>query len=643
MSKKSKTTRTKARSEYTAAQIQVLEGLEPVRKRPAMYIGSTDQAGIHQLVIEIVNNSIDEALVGACDRIEVILNKDNSVTVIDNGRGIPVEEMPRFKKSALEIVMTKLHAGAKFGEGGYKVSGGLHGVGSSVVNALSEWMKAEVKRDGKLWIQEYRRGAPKAKVKSIGKIPADEAGITVTFLPDKKIFGRTITPDFGFLSERFRQFAYLTRGLFIKIEDKVSGRENSYLFEGGIRSYVEAINRKKKPLHQSFYTHQVANGVDTEIALQYNDGFVGNVFCFANNVFNSEGGAHLTGFRSGLTRTLNDFAREKNLLKEGEGNLSGEDVREGLTAVVSVRLDVKNLQFEGQTKAKLGNAEVKPAVETTLREKLYEFLEENPQIAQKIFQKGVLASKARLAARAARETVLRKGILEGLSLPGKLADCQEEDPNLAEIFIVEGDSAGGSAKQGRDRRTQAILPLRGKILNVEKSRLDKMLEHSSIRDLIIALGMGIGEEFDIEKLRYGKIIIMTDADVDGQHIETLLLTLFFRYMRLLIERGHMHLAQPPLYKVTRGKEGIYVYTDQEKEAMLKKMPGASIQRFKGLGEMNPEQLWETTMNPATRTLKLVTIEDAQKADEIFTTLMGEEVPPRKKFIQTHALKAELDI
>lgn len=630
-------------SEYTAAQIKVLEGLEPVRKRPAMYIGSTDQTGIHRLVIEIVNNSIDEALVGACDQIEVILNKDSSVTVIDNGRGIPVEEMPRFKKSALEIVMTKLHAGAKFGEGGYKVSGGLHGVGASVVNALSEWMRVEVKRDGKLWAQEYERGAPKTKVKLVGRVPADETGTIVTFRSDRQIFGKEIASDFTFLSERFKQFAYLTRGLFIRIKDEISDRENSYFFEGGIRSYVEAINRNKKLLHPPFYTHQLANGVDLEIALQYNDGFAENVFCFANNIFNSEGGTHLTGFRAGLTRTLNDFVREKGFLKEGEENLSGDDVREGLTAVISVKLDVKNLQFEGQVKAKLGNAEVKPVVESVLHEKFYEFLEENPQAAQKIIQKGTLAAKARLAARAARESVLRKGVLEGLGLPGKLADCQEEDPNLAEIFIVEGDSAGGSAKQGRDRRTQAILPLWGKILNVEKSRLDKMLEHQAIRDLIIALGMGIGEEFDISRLRYGKVISMTDADIDGEHIKALLLTLFFRYMRPLIEQGHIFLAQPPLYKIARGKETAYVYNDREKEEVLAKMPGATVQRFKGLGEMNPGQLWETTMNPATRTLKLITIEDAQKADETFTMLMGEEVPPRKKFIQTHALKADLDV
>jgi len=633
----------KVKSEYTAAQIKVLEGLEPVRKRPAMFIGSTDQSGIHQLAIEIVNNSIDEALVGACDQIEVALNEDHSTTVEDNGRGIPVEEMPRFKKSALEIVMTKLHAGAKFGEGGYKVSGGLHGVGASVVNALSEWMRVEVKRNGKLWVQEYERGVPKTKVKPVGKVSPEETGTIVTFRPDRQIFGKTIGADFDFLSERFKQFAYLTRGLLIRIKDKVSNRQNSYFFEGGIRSYVEAINRNKKPLHPTFYTHQQIEGIDLEISLQYNDGFAENVFCFANNIFNTEGGTHLTGFRAGLTRTLNDFGKEKGLLKEGEENLSGEDVREGLTAVVSVKLDVKDLQFEGQTKAKLGNAEVKPAVETVLREKLYEFLEENPHVAQRIIQKGALATKARLAARAARESVIRKGVLGGLGLPGKLADCQEEDPNLAEIFLVEGESAGGSAKQGRDRRTQAILPLWGKILNVEKSRLDKMLEHPAIRDLIIALGMGIGEEFDISRLRYGKVISMTDADIDGQHIKTLLLTLFFRYMRPLIEQGHIFLAQPPLYKITRGKESVYVYTDQEKGTVLERMPGASVQRFKGLGEMNPGQLWETTMNPGTRTLKLVTIEDAQKADEIFTALMGEEVPPRKKFIQTHALKAELDV
>jgi DNA gyrase subunit B len=630
-------------SQYTAAQIQVLEGLEPVRKRPAMYIGTTDLAGVHHLVIEIVNNAIDEALVGACSKIELTIEKDNSITVYDDGRGIPVEEMPRFKKSALEIVMTKLHAGGKFGEGGYKVSGGLHGVGSSVVNALSEWMRVEVKRDGKLWVQEYKRGVPKEKVKAVGKVPADETGTVIKFLPDKKIFKRGVSADFNFLADRVRQFAYLTRGLLIKITDERSQEERSYIFEGGIRSYVESINRNKKGLHQPFYAQQVIEGIDVELALQYNDGYAENTFCFTNNIFNAEGGTHLTGFRSGLTRTLNDFARLKNQIKEGDGNLSGEDVREGLTAVVSVRLDIKNLQFEGQTKSKLGNAEVKPAVEAVLREKLREFLEENPKTAQKIVQKGAIAAKARLAARAARETVLRKGVLEGLGLPGKLADCQEESPEKAEIFIVEGDSAGGSAKQGRDRKSQAILPLWGKILNVEKSRLDKMLEHQAIRDLIIALGMGIGEEFDIERIRYGKIIIMTDADVDGEHIKTLLLTLFFRYMRPLIEHSHIYLAQPPLFKVTRGKETQYVYSDREKDKALEKMLNAQVQRFKGLGEMNPSQLWETTMNPTSRTLKLVTIEDAQRADETFTMLMGEEVPPRKKFIQTHALKAELDV
>ncbi len=629
--------------DYTAAQIQVLEGLEPVRKRPAMYIGSTDQAGLHHLAVEIINNSIDEALVGACDQIEITLNKDGSITIGDNGRGIPVEPHPKYKVSALELAMTKLHAGAKFGEGGYKVSGGLHGVGSSVVNALSEWMRVEVKRSGKLWMQEYCRGKPKAPVKAIGKVSADETGTVVTFLPDKQIFGKEISADFNFLSERCRQFAYLTRSLYFKIKDGVNDRENAYFFEGGIRSFVETLNRNKKPLHPPFYTNKVERKVNIEIALQYNEGYTENVLAFTNNIFNPEGGTHLTGFRTGLTRTLNDFAREKGLLKESDDNLSGEDIREGLTAIISVRLDVKDLQFEGQTKVKLGNPEVKPAVETALREKLYEFLDETPQAAQKIIQKGVIASKARLAARAARESVIRKGILEGLGLPGKLADCQEEDPNLAEIFIVEGDSAGGSAKQARDRKFQAILPLWGKGLNVEKSRLDKVLEQRNTRDLIMALGMGIGDEFDMAKLRYGKIIIMTDADVDGQHIETLHLTFFFRYMCELIKQGHIYLAQPPLFKVTRGKESVYVSSEEERKAALERMPEAQVQRFKGLGEMNPEQLWETTMNPATRTLKLVTIEDAQKADETFTMLMGEEVPPRKNFIQAHALKAELDV
>ncbi len=627
---------------YTAAQIQVLEGLEPVKKRPGMYIGSTDQSGLHHLVLEIINNSIDEALVGACDRIETAINEDGSVTVIDNGRGIPVDPIPRFKTSALEIVMTKLHAGGKFGEGGYKVSGGLHGVGSSVVNALSEHMKVEVKRDGKLWIQEYKRGEPLYKVKQAGKADKGDTGTVITFTPDNKVFG-ALSTDFGFLAERVREFAYLTKGVFFRVEDKRTKEEANYYFEGGIRSFVESLNRNKQPLHKAFYTHEMRDEIDVEIALQYNDGYTETILCFANNILNPGGGAHLTGFRAGLTRTVNDFAKEKGIVKDGDGTLAGEDVREGLTAVVSVKLDIKNLQFEGQTKDKLGNAEVRPVVEQILREKLYEFLGETPAAAQKIVQKGVLAAEARLAARAARETVLRKGVMDGLGLPGKLADCQTEDPDEAELFIVEGDSAGGSAKQARDRKFQAILPLWGKGLNVEKSRLDKILDHQGTRDLVTAIGMGIGEEFDMERLRYGKVILMSDADVDGSHITTLHLTLFFRYMRPLVETGRVYLAQPPLYKVTRGKETAYAFSDREKEELLNKMPGGTVQRFKGLGEMNPSQLWETTMDPKTRTLKRITVEDAQKADETFTKLMGAEVPPRKRFIQTHALMAELDV
>lgn len=629
-------------SDYTAAQIQVLEGLEPVRKRPGMYIGSTDVNGLHHLILEIVNNSIDEALVGACTRIDVTLNTDGTITVADNGRGIPVDIMPKFKTSALEIVMTKLHAGGKFGEGGYKVSGGLHGVGASVVNALSEHLKVEVKRDGKLWVQEYSRGNPLSKVKAVGNVPAGETGTTITFLPDKEIFGKEVHPSFDFLAERLKQFAFLTRGVFFRLVDTQTGQEANYFFEGGIRSFVEALNRNKHPLHPSFYLHENRDGVDVEIALQYNEGYNEIVLCFANNIYNPGGGTHLTGFRAGLTRTLNDFGREKGMIKEKD-EVTGDDVREGLTAVVSVKLDIKNLQFEGQTKDKLGNAEVKPVVEQVLREKLFEFLEETPAAAGKMIQKGLLAAEARLAARAARETVLRKGVLEGLGLPGKLADCQTEDPAEAELFIVEGDSAGGSAKQGRDRKFQAILPLWGKILNVEKSRLDKMLEHPGIRDLIIAIGMGVGEEFDMTKLRYGKVISMSDADVDGSHIATLILTLFFRYMRPLIESGHIYLAQPPLFRVSRGKDVAYAFTEGERDALVGKMPGATVQRFKGLGEMNADQLWETTMDPKTRTLKQVTIEDATRADETFTMLMGEEVPPRKRFIQTHALAAQLDI
>ena len=628
---------------YTAAQIQVLEGLDPVRKRPGMYIGSTDINGLHHLALEIVNNSIDEALVGAADRIDVTINEDNSITVVDNGRGIPVDVMPKFKTSALEIVMTKLHAGGKFGEGGYKVSGGLHGVGSSVVNALSEHMRVEVKKDGKLWVQEYKRGTPLYKVKEAGKVPADETGTLVTFKPDPEIFGKETAAEFGFLTDHLRQFAYLTKGVFFNLLDKRRDEEASYYFEGGIRSFVESINRNKKPLHEPFYMHEQREGVDVEISLQYNEGYNEVVLCFTNNIHNPGGGTHLTGFRAGLTRTLNDFSKEKGTIKSGDETLTGEDVREGLTAVISVKLDIKNLQFEGQTKDKLGNAEVRPVVEQVLREKLLEFLEETPSAAQKVIQKGVLAAEARMAARAARETVLRKGLLEGIGLPGKLADCQVEDPAEAELFIVEGDSAGGSAKQARDRRFQAILPLWGKGLNVEKSRLDKILEHQGTRDLIMAIGMGIGEEFEMEKLRYGKIIIMSDADVDGSHITALHLTLFFRYMRALVEAGHIYLAQPPLFKVIRGKTAAYAFSDKERDQLLKEMEGAKVQRFKGLGEMNPEQLWETTMNPETRTLKRIGVEDAQKADETFTMLMGEEVPPRKRFIQTHALAAELDV
>ena len=642
-SKKSARIKANVSNQYTAAQIQVLEGLDPVRKRPGMYIGSTDINGLHHLVLEIVNNSIDEALAGACDRIDVTINENNSITVVDNGRGIPVEVIPKFKISALEIVMTKLHAGGKFGEGGYKVSGGLHGVGSSVVNALSEYMRVEVKRDSKLWVQEYKRGVPSTKVKAEGSVPASDTGTLVTFTPDKKVFGNDISVDFNFITDRIRQLAYLTKGVFFHINDQRTDQEANYFFEGGIKSFVESLNRNKQGLHEPFYTHEHRKGIDVEIALQYNEGYNEIVLCFANTVYNSGGGTHLTGFRAGLTRTINDFSKERGTIKDGGKTLTGDDVREGLTAVVSVKLDIKNLQFEGQTKNKLGNAEVRPIVEQVLREKLYEFLGETPSAAQRIVQKGVLAAEARLAARAARETVLRKGILEGLGLPGKLADCQTEDPDEAELYIVEGDSAGGTAKQARDRRFQAILPLWGKGLNVEKSRLDKILEHQGTRDLIMAIGMGIGEDFDLSKLRYGKVIIMNDADVDGSHIMALHLTLFFRYMRPLIDSGHVYLAQPPLFKVTRGKTSAYAFSEEKRAELLKEMPGATVQRFKGLGEMNPDQLWETTMDPKTRTLKRITIEDAQKADETFTMLMGVEVPPRKRFIQTHALKAELDI
>jgi len=641
---------------YQAEEIKVLEGLEPVRKRPGMYIGSVDEYGLHHLVTEIVNNSVDEALAGRCNRIEVTLNQDGSVVVADNGGGIPVEVKPEYGKSALELVMTKLHAGAKFGGHTYKISGGLHGVGSSVVNALSEWMEVIVLRDGKIYRQKYSRGTPTTDVEEttpeetqISEYWSDwqgplTRGTVVSFLPDAEIF-TTTKLNYEVLEDQYREYAYLTPGLTIKINDRRNGeRSHTFYFEGGIRSMVENLNRRKRALHPPIYFSGEENGITTEVALQWAEGFPQNILTFANNIKNLGGGTHLTGLKSGLTRAINDYARKEKLIDEKEENLSGDDVREGLSAVVSVKMNADKIQFEGQTKTKLGNSEVQSIVASLVYNKLGEFFEENPRIARKIIEKAVVAAKARVAARKARETVIRKGALEGAGLPGKLADCSESDPELAELFIVEGDSAGGSAKQGRDRRYQAILPLRGKILNVEKARLDKMLKHAELKDLIIALGTGIGEAFERENLRYKKLIIMCDADVDGKHIETLLLTFFFRYFRELIEEGYLYIAQPPLYKMTSGKKEAWVYDDAQRKALEEEWTGKiNIQRYKGLGEMNPSQLWETTMNPENRILKRVTIEDAQKADAVFSKLMGEDVTPRKRFIQTRAREAELDI
>jgi DNA gyrase subunit B len=673
-----------AEQKYGAEQIQVLEGLEPVRKRPGMYIGSTDVRGLHHLVWEIVDNSIDEAMAGHANTILVTLNDDGSITVEDNGRGIPVDMHPTAKKSALEVVLTTLHAGGKFGgEGsGYKVSGGLHGVGSSVVNALSVYMKAEVHRDGFSYMQEYKRGKPQADVKKLGK--SEKHGTIITFQPDGEIFD-TLEFSLETMLTRFRQQAYLTKGITIGVLDAravrpeldlVFPRLYRFSFEGGIGAYVLHLNDSKEKIGTPISFEKDTPDGQVEVALQYTQTFQEHVLSFANNIHTAEGGHHLTGFKAALTRTINAYARKYELLKEKEDNLTADDVREGLTAVISVRL--REPQFEGQTKAKLGNAEMKTAVETVVNEQLSLYMEENPSEAKEIVGKCLLAARARLAARAARDSVIRKGALEGMTLPGKLADCQSRDPSQSELFIVEGDSAGGSAKQGRKREFQAILPLRGKILNVEQARLDKMLANNEIKALIIAMGVGVGEVKDLSKLRYHRIVIMTDADVDGAHIRTLLLTLLYRYFPELIENGHIYIAQPPLYKIQRGKDMRYAFNDEEKEIILKDMgvsndevsespeegeepaaeeaegetskkaakksAKASIQRYKGLGEMNADQLFDTTMDPEQRTLLKVTLDDAEKADAIFTTLMGSEVAPRRKFIQTHAKSVkDLDI
>lgn len=622
------------RKKYDENDIQVLEGLEAVRRRPGMYIGSTGPKGLHHLVYEVVDNSIDEALAGYCKNILVIINRDNSITVEDDGRGIPVKIHPKVGKPAVEVALTMLHAGGKFGGQGYKVSGGLHGVGVSVVNALSEWLEVEVKRDGRVYYQRYQRGQAITPLTEGGEVSS--TGTKITFKPDRKVF-EEIEFNYETLSQRLRELAFLNRGLRIELIDKRENRSNVFQFEGGIVSFVEYLNRKKDVLHKDpIYIQMEKDNCHVEIALQYNTTYVENIFSYANNINTVEGGTHLSGFKAALTRTINDYARKYNLLKENNENLTGEDIREGLTAVISVKL--LDPQFEGQTKTKLGNSEMRGIVDSIVSEGLSMFLEENPSVARKIVEKAISAARAREAARKAKELTRRKNALENTSLPGKLADCTEKDPQNAELYLVEGDSAGGSAKQGRDRKFQAVLPLRGKIINVEKARLDKILANEEIRAIITAMGTGIGDEFDIKRARYGKCILMTDADVDGSHIRTLLLTFFYRYMQPLIEEGYIYIAQPPLFKVKKGKNEYYVYNEKELNTLLEKIgkDGIAVQRYKGLGEMNPEQLWETTMNPKTRTILKVTLEDAIEADEVFTILMGDKVEPRREFIEAHA-------
>ena len=629
-------------TEYGADQIQVLEGLEAVRKRPGMYIGSTGPRGLHHLVYEIVDNSIDEALAGFCDCIEVTILPDNSVRVMDNGRGIPVEVHTQTGRPAVEVALTILHAGGKFGGKGYKVSGGLHGVGMSVVNALSAWLEVWVKRDGKLYHQKYERGTPVTPVTEIGL--AQDTGTIITFKPDHTIF-EELEFNAETILHRLRELSFLNGGLTLIFKDERTNEEVVLRHDGGIIDFVHFLNKNKNTIHPiPIYLKREKDQVIIEVALQYNDSYMENIYSFANNIRTQEGGTHEIGFRTALTRTVNEYARRSNLLKENESNLQGEDIREGLMAIISVK--IPEPQFEGQTKTKLGNTEIRGIVDSAFTEEFSIYLEENPAVARKIIEKGINAARAREAARKARELVRRKNALESSTLPGKLADCSSKDPAEGELFLVEGDSAGGSAKQGRDRFFQAILPLRGKIINVEKARLDKILNNEEIRAMITAMGTGISEEFDLDKARYHKLVIMTDADVDGAHIRTLLLTFFYRYMRDLVENGYVYIAQPPLYRVKRSREQHYFYSDQELAQYLKKISRSnySIQRYKGLGEMNPEQLWETTMNPETRTLLQVTIEDAMKADELFTTLMGDKVEPRREFIQTHAREVQnLDI
>ncbi|MBI1933387.1 MAG: DNA topoisomerase (ATP-hydrolyzing) subunit B [Ignavibacteriales bacterium] len=655
-------TKETAQKNYTASNINVLKGLEAVRKRPAMYIGDIGVRGLHHLVNEVVDNSIDEALAGYNDTIIVTINKDGSVTVEDNGRGIPVDLHPIEKKSALEVVMTVLHAGGKFDKDSYKVSGGLHGVGVSVVNALSEWLKVEVRRDGKVYFQEYRRGIPIAEVKEIGKSGKKESGTKTTFMPDNEIFKSTKF-QFEILTERMRELAFLNKNVSIKISDVGEGEEETYHYKGGIIEFVKYLDETREVLHKPVYIEGEKENTPVEIAFEYSDAYSDNIHTYVNNINTHEGGTHLVGFKTALTRTFNNYAAKNKLIKENSKvTLTGDDFREGLTAVISVK--VMEPQFEGQTKTKLGNSEVKSIVESIVGEKLADYLEENPAIGRKIIDKCLRAAEAREAARKARDLVRRKSALDSMHLPGKLADCSIKDPEHCEIYVVEGDSAGGSAKQGRDRRFQAILPIKGKILNVEKAKINKVLENTEIKSMIAAIGAGIGAEFDAEKSRYGKVIIMTDADVDGSHIRTLLLTFFYRQMKELITSGKVYIAQPPLYKIKKGKEEIYAYDDEERDKILTRMggtgmnkkheeeehetegnlpKGVTISRYKGLGEMNPDQLWSTTMNPETRTILQVNLESAAAADKIFETLMGDVVEPRRAFIEKHAKYANLDI
>jgi DNA gyrase subunit B len=629
-----------AQQNYGAKDIQVLEGLEAVRRRPGMYVGGTDLKALHHLIFEVVDNSIDEALAGACDRITVTIRTDNSVVVEDNGRGIPVDIHPEKKKPALEVVMTMLHAGGKFGGNSYKVSGGLHGVGVSAVNALSEWCEVEVKRDGKIHFQRYERGKPKAPVAVIGKSPGPQTGTKTTFLYDREIFKGEETYRFETVAQRFREMAFVTRGVTISLKDERTDQETEFYFEGGIESFVRYLNRNRETLHPVVYANKEVDNIGVEVAVQYTDAYSESVYSFANTINTVDGGTHMTGLRAALTRTINDYARKTGLLKEADPNFSGDDTREGLTGIVSIKH--RDPQFESQTKVKLMNPEVQTIVQQVVSDAFSAFLEENPREGRAIVEKCLTSARARDAAKKARDLVIRKSALESMTLPGKLADCSERESEKAEIYIVEGDSAGGSAKQGRDRHFQAILPLRGKVMNTERARLDKILGNNEFRALVSALGTGIGDSFDLAGLRYGRVIIMTDADVDGSHIRTLLLTFFFRYMQPLIEEGHLFIAQPPLFRVeAKGKGGKerYVYSENERDKAVKEFGGSEkvgVQRYKGLGEMNPVQLWDTTMDPQSRTLLQVTIEDAAEADRTFDMLMGSAVPPRKRFIQTHA-------